>query len=57
MALYCNVCIACPYGRNTEKELDIVTQAQRQYAIDSFKESYDVLGVNYKCQQIKIKGA
>lgn len=42
-------CIACPYGRNIEKELDIVTQAQRQYAIDSFKESYDVLGVNYKC--------
>lgn len=38
-------CIGCPYGRNTLEELSIVTPAQRKYAIDSFGESYSVLGV------------
>ena len=41
-------CIGCPYGRNIVKELSIVTPAQRKYAIDSFGESYSVLGVNVK---------
>jgi 3'-phosphoadenosine 5'-phosphosulfate sulfotransferase (PAPS reductase)/FAD synthetase len=42
-------CIACPYGlhgSNTLKELNMVTPAQRKYAIDSFGESYKVLGLN-----------
>lgn len=41
-------CIGCPYGfksGGTQKELERVTPAQRKYAIDSFKESYDVLGL------------
>lgn len=38
-------CIGCPYGirsKNTLKELEIVTSAQRKYAIDSFNKSYIV---------------
>jgi 3'-phosphoadenosine 5'-phosphosulfate sulfotransferase (PAPS reductase)/FAD synthetase len=41
-------CIGCPYGlhgKNTMKELNMVTPAQRKYAIDSFGESYRVLGL------------
>jgi 3'-phosphoadenosine 5'-phosphosulfate sulfotransferase (PAPS reductase)/FAD synthetase len=42
-------CVACPYGmhgkKNTVTELEMVTPAQRKYAIDSFGESYKVLGV------------
>jgi 3'-phosphoadenosine 5'-phosphosulfate sulfotransferase (PAPS reductase)/FAD synthetase len=41
-------CIACPYGlhgKNTLKELDMVSPAQRKYAIESFQESYKVLGL------------
>lgn len=47
-------CIGCPYGRNIEAELSIVTPAQKRYAIKSFKASYDVKGVNYKDTQMNI---
>ncbi|WP_273328180.1 hypothetical protein [Vallitalea guaymasensis] len=44
-------CIGCPYGyhgkKNTLIELQLVTPAQREYAISSFKESYQVLGIEY----------
>jgi 3'-phosphoadenosine 5'-phosphosulfate sulfotransferase (PAPS reductase)/FAD synthetase len=45
-------CIACPYGlhgKNTLKELAMVTPAPRKYAIDSFGESYKVLGLKVEC--------
>lgn len=47
-------CIGCPYGRNIEAELKVVTPAQKAYAVKSFKQSYDVKGVNYKDTQLSI---
>jgi hypothetical protein len=35
------------YSGNIEKELNMVLPNQRKYAIESFKESYDVLEVKY----------
>ena len=40
-------CAGCPYGRNTEVELSLIPEAQRKHTVMFFKESYDVLGVNY----------
>ena len=40
----------CPYGAkkgNTEKELSIISQEQKEFICKLFKESYDVLGVKY----------
>lgn len=45
-------CIGCPYGNCTETELGLVSENQRKFAVNYFKESYDVLGVNYKYQQL-----
>lgn len=50
-------CMGCPYGHytgNTEKELNLLSPAQRQYCISVFKESYDVLEVDYKNQQLEL---
>lgn len=33
---------------DTEKELKLINKNQRDYAINLFKESYDILGINYK---------
>lgn len=44
-------CFGCPYGwhgKNTIKELQMLSPAQRKFTIDLFKESYDVLGIPYK---------
>lgn len=41
-------CAGCPYGRNTEIELSLLPELQRQAAIKYFRESYDVKGVNYE---------
>lgn len=44
-------CFGCPYGwhgKNTIKELQMLTPAQRKFTIELFKESYDVLGIPYK---------
>lgn len=42
-------CIGCPYGYHGKKltltELSMVSPSQRKYAIDSFGESYRVLGI------------
>ena len=49
--------MGCPYGHytgNTEKELDLLSPAQRQYCISVFRESYDVLEVDYKNQQLEL---
>lgn len=40
-------CAGCPYGRNTETELGLIPDGQRKHTIEFFKESYDVLGINY----------
>lgn len=47
-------CAGCPYGRNVETELSLIPEAQRYHAIKFFKESYDVLGVNYKEIQLSL---
>lgn len=42
-------CMGCPYGsykHNTEKELRLVTKAQRKFLGKYFKESYEVLGID-----------
>lgn len=44
-------CMGCPYGSYkgyTKKELDLLSEQQRKFAIEYFKESYDVLGIDYK---------
>lgn len=40
-------CGGCPYGRNTETELAMLPRLQRIQTIKYFKESYDVLGIDY----------
>lgn len=44
-------CAGCPYGRNTETELALLPALQRNKTIEYFKESYDVLGINYNYVQ------
>ena len=42
-------CMGCPYGswkHDTEKELALITDAQRRFVCDYFKESYEVLGID-----------
>ena len=49
--------MGCPYGsfsRNTEKELSLLNDNQRKFVINLFKESYDVLGIDYKNKQLKL---
>ena len=44
-------CFGCPYGwhgKNTIKELKMLSPAQRNFTIGLFKESYDVLKIPYK---------
>ena len=44
-------CMCCPYGNykhECETELDLIVGGQKKFVIDYFKESFDVLGVNYK---------
>ena len=41
-------CMGCPYGakyHDTEKELKLITDNQRKFVIEYFKESYQVLGI------------
>jgi 3'-phosphoadenosine 5'-phosphosulfate sulfotransferase (PAPS reductase)/FAD synthetase len=35
-------CMGCPYGRNIQKELDLLNPAQRKFVEDYFEESYRV---------------
>jgi len=48
-------CAGCPYGRNCEKELALLPEQQRRKAINYFKESYDIKGINYSNLQEVIK--
>lgn len=50
-------CMGCPYGsykNEVEKELSLLSDNKRNYVIKLFKESYDVLGINYKNKQLKL---
>lgn len=41
-------CMGCPYGswrHDTEKELALLSKAQRKFVCEYFKESYKVLGI------------
>lgn len=40
-------CAGCPYGRNTEYELTLLPENQKNAIINIFKESYDVKGIKY----------
>ena len=42
-------CCGCPYGSykgDTQKELALISEAQKQYVYKVFKESYEVLKIN-----------
>lgn len=47
-------CGGCPYGRNTEMELALLPRLQRMNTVKYFRESYDVLGVDYNNIQMLI---
>lgn len=52
-------CFGCPYGwrcgkGNTVKELSLLSEAQKKFVCELFKESYEVLGVN-KCGNTGLK--
>lgn len=48
-------CMGCPYGKqNTLKELQLISENQRKFVIEYFKESYDVLGIDYKDIQLPL---
>lgn len=41
-------CMGCPYGsykHDTEKELALLSESQRKFVCEYFKESYKVLGI------------
>lgn len=38
-------CMGCPYGKNPELELQLVSPQQRKFVTKYFKESYEVLGI------------
>jgi 3'-phosphoadenosine 5'-phosphosulfate sulfotransferase (PAPS reductase)/FAD synthetase len=46
-------CMGCPYGSyagDTEKELALLDDNQRNFVCEYFKESYEVLGINTDIQ-------
>lgn len=50
-------CMGCPYGSykgKTEKELELLSPAQQRFVIELFRESYDVLGIDYRNIQQKL---
>lgn len=41
-------CMGCPYGswkHDTEKELELLTENQRKFVCEYFKESYEILKI------------
>lgn len=51
-------CAGCPYGSwkgETKKELDLLADAKRKFVIEYFKESYDVLGIDYRHKQEQLE--
>lgn len=50
-------CMGCPYGSwkgDTKKELDLLNDNQRRFVVEYFRESYDVLGIDYQIKQIQL---
>ena len=48
-------CMGCPYGswkHDTEKELELINENQRKFVCEYFKESYNILGIDFKKEQI-----
>ena len=46
-------CMGCPYGsysNDTEKELSLISDSQRRFVCEYFKESYKVLGIDTNIQ-------
>ena len=44
-------CMGCPYGswkHDTEKELALLNDKQKEFVTEYFKESYKVLGINIR---------
>ena len=51
-------CAGCPYGSwkgETKKELDLLSDSKRKFVIEYFKESYDVLDIDYKHKQEQLE--
>ena len=51
-------CVGCPYGSwkgETKIELDLLSEHRRKFVIEYFKESYDVLGIDYKHKQERLE--
>lgn len=47
-------CMGCPYGSykdECEKELALISENQKKFVCEYFKESYEVLGINTKVQK------
>lgn len=52
-------CMGCPYGsykHDTEKELNLISESQRKFVCEYFKESYEVLGIKLKNTETENKG-
>lgn len=50
-------CVGCPYGSykgETMLELELVNENKRKFIVEYFKESYDVLGIDYNNIQKKL---
>lgn len=46
-------CMGCPYGSykgDTQKELALISDSQRKFVMEYFKESYEVLGIDTNIQ-------
>ena len=42
--------MGCPYGswkHDTEKELELLNKKQKEFVYNYFKESYNILGIEY----------
>lgn len=51
-------CARCPYGSwkgETKKELDLLPDNQRKFVVEYFKESYEVLGIDFKHKQERLE--
>lgn len=48
--------MGCPYARKQEimKELELIPPNQRKFVCKYFKESYDVLGIDYRNEQTSL---
>ena len=48
--------MGCPYGsykHETEKELKLITEKQKEFVCNLFKESYEILGIGDKSEKTR----